>query len=137
MSSASYLSRYLEALSPFVGIDLVVDDHGICVLEVSPELSIQLEASREGGLRILSIFEEVAPGQLRSNMLAAALAYNGQCLSCHLAWSQQHSSLILQNLLDAGCSEEQVTQALVDTIEAALEWHDAIKRGNNWPADLQ
>ncbi len=125
---------YLKALSPLVGFELVVDEHGICVLEVSPEISIQLEAGKDGSLYILSIFDEVGHGKLRSNLLEAALIYNGLCQQCHLAWNKASSSLVLQDILAAGSSEEQVSDALVATINAAAEWHEAIKRGGNWPS---
>lgn len=123
----------IKALGQLMGIPLVVDEHGVCVLELEKGLLIHLDP-HENGEQLLMGCElgEVKGGRYAEQLFLAALRVNGlnRPQEGILAYSTKNSSLVLFSQTPL---EKESPQELFSSLQLfgahARRWKEALQRG--------
>lgn len=130
----SIFENILNDLSSEMSIDLKEDNHHSCLLTFEDKIKVQLELDKpQENLVLGSIIDELPPGKFRENILKAALIENG--LEIHkkgiFAYSERKNALIFFKKIPLNkIKPKELLIILYEFKDKALEWKEAISRGN-------
>ena len=137
----SDFEELLTELGQFFHLDLHLDIHYACTIQVHPSLTVQLQLdSTEEHLFLFSPLIETPPGKFRENILREALKTNDQPepnrgVLCYIA-STNHLALyhsFPMHILDG----ERLAGILGAFLEMAESWQEAIKNGQSTPQPIE
>lgn len=127
----------LHDLNRFFELNLHVDKHNACTIQIHPDLAIQLQLDiGQENLWIFSHLIEIPPGKFRENVLKEALKANGlpDPRIGILAYLALKNTLILYQKYPLSIlSGEKLSAFLGAFLEMADTWRQAIFNGQASP----
>ncbi len=133
----------IRELGATLGIELHIDHHGACCLQLKDKVRVQLEPDNKEDRLILAAFiGELSPGRFREDVLKEALKANAQnTVNGHagaiLGFCARHNQLACHTFL---LYQEAMGEKLLNTVtylsEQAVSWFDALQNGHAAPPSL-
>ncbi len=130
----------LRELGQSLGIDLHIDSHGACCLQLKDKLRVQIEPDKKDECIILAaMLGELGPGRFREEVFKEALrvnAYNltnGQTGAILGFCARLNQFTCYSTLPFYELTAEKLTNALTYLVEQSLAWFDAVQNGQTVP----
>lgn len=128
----------LQELSSLIGIDLHVDNHGACCVQIKDSMKVQVEMDKKNNIVLFAFLGEVGPGKFREEILKEGLKANAQLLPGGIiGFSGLNNQLSCHRLLDHEMPRAQeILDALTIFIDYALQWQTSLQEEKTAPGFL-
>lgn len=129
-------AQILYDLGKEIGVDLYPDPNRICQVNYDEKLHLQLQYDETKEMLLIATFVcEVPAGKYREKLLKEGLAHNREYPRIGtLAYSERNNQLTLfENLHAPGLKTQALFDFLVEFVEEALAWKDAVENGRPLP----